>query len=309
MNATGAGDERTGQWDTTKVQVIPLVPCAELPREAVAGLRKPVPPGYGVQEQCLPFTAATALGLLLPAPFDFGLCRAERLPPGARRFRAPRAPDAPGVADMADVADVADGEGDDDLRWFYVCDRPRSRFAGNAFTFDELHFADARGARQVMRPVQPGLSFFERHDQRHLFKIHLPYVLRTPALVDSLFIAPVNRPAPLALLAGLVETDWYANPVNLVVQRPAQGDLHVTAGTVMAQLVLVPRAHRRAAPVVVDEHDAMRRSVQDELLRWYVAHGRDRSAYRRLARSRQGRLAVAGEGGSESEGGAGAGER
>lgn len=49
----------------TEVQLFPLVPNAVLPTPGLAKTRTPIPPGYGVQEHCLPFTAATALARIL----------------------------------------------------------------------------------------------------------------------------------------------------------------------------------------------------------------------------------------------------
>jgi hypothetical protein len=254
-----------------QVRLLALVPDAPLLRRATAVTRAAVPPGYGVQEQCLPFVAAAALGLLVPAPFDFGLCRPEAVPEGARAFR-PRP-----------VADDAT-----DPRLFYVRDRVSSRFVGNAFTFDDLPYADAKGRTQALRRAHPGLSFFDREDQRHLFKLHLPWVLRTPTAVHSLFGAPINRPAPLALQTGLVETDWYAHPVNLALLRPPRAhDVHLRAGDIVAQVSFVARAQRRVEVEVVERDSAAARHLGDELLRWYVAHGQDRAAYRHQLRSRQ----------------------
>lgn len=254
------------------IRILPLVPDAPLPRRAPAAVRAQVPAGYGVQEQCLPFTAANALGLEVPAPFSFGLCLAAEVPRGTRAFRPPAPAD------------------DGDARVFYVHDRPSSRYSGNAYSFDALPFEDERGKRNVMRPVQPGLSFFERADQAGLFKLHLPWVLRTPPLVDSVFSAPINRSTACQVLTGLVETDWYAHPVNLVLRKPATGALHVQAGDTVAQVHFVHREARRAAVQVLDPRSAEAAGLHAELLRWFVDHARDRSAYRRLARSHQGRM-------------------
>ncbi|CAN7432400.1 DUF6065 family protein [Variovorax sp. LjRoot84] len=259
-----------------QVLILPLVPDAPLPRRAQAASRSPGRPGYGVQEQCLPFTAAAGLGLLVPAPFDFGLCLPAEVPPLARAFRPPPAADVAG-----------------DRRTFYVCDRPSSRFTGNAFTFDALPFDDEQGQRREIRPVHPGLSFFDREDQAHLFKLHLPWLLRTPPQVDSFFGQPINRPVPVAMHVGLVETDWYAHPVNLVLLRPTEGSLHVRAGDTVAQVNFVARAARRVDPEILPRDGSTAHALHNELLQWHIAHGRDRSAYRRLARSEQGRLVEA----------------
>ncbi len=257
--------------------LLSLVPDAPLPWRAPAAVRNDVPRGYGVQEQCLPFTAACALGLLVPAPFSFGLCAQADVPAGGLPFLPP---------------DVARPPGDE--RVFYVHDHAPSRFFGNAFDADPLPFTDAQGRRMELRPQQPGISFMDRPDQTLFFKLHLPWVLRTPAGVDSHFGPPINRQAPLDLLVGLVETDWYAHPVNLVVRRPVQGALHVRRGDVIAQVHLVQRDSRRVDPQVVDRGSPLAQPLYDELRQWFAAHQADRSTYRRQARSQQGRLGDAG---------------
>ena len=258
--------------------LLPLAPHVPLPTRAPASTRSEVPRGYGVQEQCLPFTAACALGLLVPAPFDFGLCALCDVPAGARAFSPP---------------EVARPAGDE--RVFYVIDHAPSRFAGNAFDADPLPFVDEAGRALEMRPRQPGISFMDRPDQAGFFKLHLPWVLRTPAGVDSHFGAPINRTAPLDLLTALVETDWYAHPVNLVVRKPARGGLHIRRGDTIAQVFFVDRAARRCHLQVL-AHDAPEASaMRDELRQWFLAHHADRSTYRKLARSRQGRLETPGD--------------
>ena len=72
-----------------EVTLIPLVPGVNLPGVASARTRREIPSGRGVQEECLPFTAASALGLLIPSPIEFGLCAPEDLPSGCRAFRSP----------------------------------------------------------------------------------------------------------------------------------------------------------------------------------------------------------------------------
>ncbi len=255
------------------LSLLPLVPHVPLPARAPASTRAEVPRGYGVQEQCLPFTAACALGLLVPAPFDFGLFALADVPAQARSFSPP---------------DVARPAGDD--RVFYVIDHATSRFAGNAFDADPLPFVDESGQLLEMRPRQPGISFMDRPDQAEFFKLHLPWVLRTPEGVDSHFGTPINRAAPLDLLTALVETDWYAHPVNLVVRRPAQGALHVRRGDVIAQVFFVDRDARRSHLQVLDHGAPQAQAMREELRQWFLAHHADRSTYRKQARSRQGRV-------------------
>src|SRR4030095_11601513 len=74
---------------TFNVTLVPLVPNLPLPQPASPRTRSTIPPGYGVQEECLPFTAASALGFLIPSPIQFGLCLPEEAPHGSHLFRSP----------------------------------------------------------------------------------------------------------------------------------------------------------------------------------------------------------------------------
>lgn len=254
-----------------EVQLFPLVSRITLPVVAPAGTRPQVPPGYGVQEHCLPFTAATALGFLIKSPIAFGVCLRHEVPTEAHAFRSPIAP--PPTLETAATTPV-----------FYVQDDPQCGFRQNAFTLDVL--ADKHGAQR-----QPGLSFFERPDQQDLFKLHLPYLWRTPPEVDALFLPALNRHTGLEVLAGLVETDWYANPVNLVLRcPPASQSVHVAVGDPLAQVVFLPRAHRRPSLQVVPTHARLSRELRTEFTTWQQQHTADRSAYKKLARSQHGRL-------------------
>lgn len=273
-----------------EVELLPLVPQAVLPVPAPATTGREVPPGYGVQEQCLPFTAATALGFLVGSPITFGLCLPGDVPACAHAFRSPLDRPRP------------DGTFDD-ARVFYVKDDPHSAFARNAFTLDPLPAVPAKGS-EPFRPVHPGLSFFDREDQLDLFKLHLPYVWRTPAEVDTLFLPPINRPGlALTVLAGLVETDWYAHPVNLVLRKPPAGQaVHVAVGDPIAQVVFVARPHRRPVLKVVASHARAARELRAQLVQWYGQHAENRSAYKKLARSHYGRVGVEPTGSSEGRG-------
>jgi hypothetical protein len=258
---------------TATLIIVPLVPNAHLPRAASARTRAAIPPGYGVQEQCLPFTAASALGVLVPSPIRFGLCPLPELPQGCRAFRSP--------LDRRD----ADGRFTD-ARVFYVFDKPDSRFVGNAYEFAGVSASGS--ASSSVR--EAGLSFFDREDQQNLFKLHLPYVWRTPDSVDTLFLPPLNRSTHgLEVQCGLVETDWYASPVNLVLGKPA-GSVHVRAGDPVAHALLIPRDLRRPALEITADHARISRDARKGLAEWDTQHAEDRSAYKILARSRHGRV-------------------
>jgi hypothetical protein len=248
------------------VSVLPLVPDAVLPIAAPGSTRPRVPAGYGVQEHCLPFVAATALGLLVRSPISFGLCAPSEVPRAAHAFAPPL------------EADRSAGGG----RLFYVQDDPACAFSGNAFTFSALQgFNKTHGS-----PVVPGLSFFERSDQLELFKLHLPFIIRTDTAVDTLFLPPINRRPPFDVVVGLVETDWYAHPVNLVLRRPAAGSVHVAKGDPVAQLVLVDRDRRNPEVKVLPHHARVTRDVSTQYAEWLRRHAADRSAYKQIARSR-----------------------
>lgn len=248
--------------------MIPLVARLRAPLAASPRTRDRPPPGYGVREQCLPFTAAAALGIALPSPFAWGFCRPPEVPAGARAFRSPVAGGCP-------------------ERVFYVADDPERGFARNAFAIPQA-IRDRIGPAPI-----PGLSFFDRADQQDQVKLHLPYVLRTAEGIDLLFTAPVNRPRAdgLALVAGLVETGWYANPVNLVLTLPpAPGSAHVAAGEIVAQAIPVAAALRQPRIETLEPHRRAALNLLDEMRGWRAAHARDRAAYKRLSRSRHGRL-------------------
>jgi hypothetical protein len=250
------------------VAIIGLVARFLRPRPASPRTRDRPPPGYGVREQCLPFTAAAALGLAVPSPFAWGYCLPAEAPAGARTVRSP----------------VAGGCLD---RLFYVVDDPTLGFERNAFA------VPAEIAARIGAAPMPGLSFFDRPDQQDHVKLHLPYVWRTPQGLGLFFTAPVNRPRGdrLELLAGFVESDWYPNPVNLVLALPpAPGAAHVAAGEIIAQAIPIPDALRQPRLEALEGHRREARDVLDDLRSWRDVHRRDRSAYKRLTRSRHGVL-------------------
>ena len=250
------------------VVFLPLVPRAVLPMVAPAATRSPVPPGYGVQEQCLPFTAATALGLLVPSPIAFGYCAPSEVPPGAHAFRSPLERTDASLFSTAPV--------------FYVQDDRACAFVNNAYTFE---VAD--------RSRVPGVSFFDREDRGDLFKVHLPYLCRTSRGVDTLFLGPINRQTACAVLSGLVGTDWYASPVNLVLRKPSgTRGVHVAKGDALAQLVFVDRSHRRPNVTVLADHARQSRDLKAAMREFDLAHARDRNAYKKLVRTQHGQLAA-----------------
>jgi hypothetical protein len=152
----------------------------------------------------------------------------------------------------------------------------------NAYTFE---VAD--------RTRVPGVSFFDRDDQRDLFKVHLPYLCRTSRGVDTLFLGPINRQLPCTVLSGLVETDWYASPVNLILRKPSSTrGVHVAKGDALAQLVFIDRSHRRPNVIVLAEHARQSRDLKTAMREFDVAHARDRNVYKKMVRTQHGILAA-----------------
>ena len=150
----------------------------------------------------MPFTAATALGFLIESPIAFGVCLPAAVPPDGHAFRSPL--DHP----------RSDGTFEDE-RVFYVKDNPRCSYVNNAYTLDTFEVFGSQGKR-VFAPVEPGISFFDRMDQFDLFKLHLPYLWRTPPEMDTLFLPAINRPIPpLTVLSGLVRLTGMSIPSTL----------------------------------------------------------------------------------------------
>jgi hypothetical protein len=250
---------------TLKIQIFPLVPNLELPRIATSRTRTNVPPGYGVQEQCLPFTAASGLGLLIPSPIVFGFCPHKEVPQGCRAFRSP-------LKVMGPQADWV----------FYVLDNAHCSFSGNAYNLTD----QAAGIQYL----EPGISFFDREDQQEFFKLHLPYIWRTPPEIDTLFTPLLNRSAQgLDVQSGIVETDWYTNPVNMILRKPAN-PVHIRAGEVIAQAIPISRQQRNPELEAVPSHSQLTQEVKKSLLEWHAHHAKNRSVYKVLARSHQGRI-------------------
>ena len=255
------------------VAIVPLIPNTILPEPASARTRASIPPGYGVQEECLPFTAASALGFIIRSPIRFGLCPLTEVPEGGHPFRSPL--DRPAV----------DGRLADP-RFFYVVDNPKCRFSGNAYEFDDV----PAGGSRLATIREPGVSFFDRQDQEDLFKLHLPYIWRTPESIDTLFVPLLNRSAHgLDVLCGLVETDWYPSPVNMILRKPL-GAVHVQAGDLLAHAIFIPRELRRPTLKVAQWHTRLSRDARKGLAEWDKRHHENRSAYKVLARSRHGRV-------------------
>ncbi|MDH5739664.1 MAG: hypothetical protein OEY77_05000 [Nitrospira sp.] len=252
-----------------EVRCVPLVQNVDPPRVAPATTRTIIPKGYGTQEQCLPFTAANSLGFLIESPITFGFCPVNEIPDGAHSFLSPV------VSEAVEVSGI-------DLMKFYVKDDYGCNFVKNAF----YQLSDTHEAMQAL----PGLSFFDREDQQDMFKVHLPYILRTSQNIDTLFLPAINRGHPgFTVQAGLVETDWYANSINLVLRHlPSKPSFHVVRGDPIAQVVFIDRDHRSPSLTVLPEHARETRTLLREHHKFIEELSRNRSIYKKLARGKNG---------------------
>ncbi|MEO1045027.1 MAG: DUF6065 family protein [Pseudomonadota bacterium] len=250
-----------------RIEVIGLVPRFHRPTPASPRTRDSVPSGYGTREQCRPFVAAAALGVTIPSPFRWGYCTADAVPAGCRKFRSPI-------------------EGGCPDRLFYVEDDAKYGFHRNQFTISDIVRS---GAGDV---VIPGLSFFNREDQQHFVKLHLPYIFRTDEDVGLFFDAPVNRDNENGLtpLSGLVETAWYSDAVNLVLQLPPMpGAVHIAAGDPIAQAYPMPMAIVRTSLDFPEHHRRVVRDTFSDMAAWRAKIKADRSAYKKIAKAQSGK--------------------
>jgi hypothetical protein len=252
-----------------EVHCVPLVKNVDLPRAAPATRRTIIPKGYGIQEQCLPFTAANSLGFLIGSPITFGFCSEAQIPDGAHSFLSPV------VSDAVEVSGI-------DLLKYYVKDDYECNFVKNAF----YQLSETQEAIQAL----PGLSFFDRVDQQDMFKVHLPYILRTSENIDALFLPAINQGhSGFTVKAGLVETDWYANSINLVLQHlPSKPSFHVVRGDPIAQVVFINRDHRSPSLTVLPEHARETRTLLKEKNEFLKVHSKNRSIYKKIARGENG---------------------
>lgn len=160
---------------------------------------------------------------------------------------------------------------------------------GNAYHLEGIPTADSPAI------LEPGISFFERPDQQHLFKLHLPYVWRTPSAVDTLFLPLLNRSAKgLGIQSGLVETDWYPSPVNLIIEK-CGGSVHIQRGDSIAHAVLISRGLRRPTLAISPDHSRLSRDTRKSLAEWDKHHAKDRGAYKNLARENRDSTETPGE--------------
>jgi hypothetical protein len=110
-----------------------------------------------------------------------------------------------------------------------------------------------------------------------------------------LFLPLLNRiGAGLDVQSGLVETEWYANPVNLILRKP-QNSVHVNAGDPVAHALLIAQEMRKPALEIVADHARLSRDTRRGYAEWCHQHAEDRSAYKILARSHHGRIGADGK--------------
>ena len=178
----------------TEVQIFPLVSNLALPKPAPVTTRSPIPQAMVCREQCLPFTAATALGFPLSPRLPLA-CACRLLLPDGHAFRSPLDRPHQELLKTSVLRAIID--------------------AAAMSTMPIRHQSCWPSKGNESLRGEPGISFFDRMDQ--LVSNQTVYLWRMPEM-DTLFLPAINRPMPpLTVLSGLVETDWHVNPVNLVI--------------------------------------------------------------------------------------------
>lgn len=244
------------------IEVIGLTEKFYPPVPASPRTREKVPPGYGTREQCRPFVAAAGIGLTIASPISWGYCLPDAVPNQARAFHSP----------------IKGGCPD---RVFYVRDDVEHGFMRNQYAIPDK-------VMKIAGPlVIPGLSFFDREDQQNLVKLHLPYIFRTVEDAGLLFVPPINRKMEkgLTMMSGLVETDWYADAVNLAFELPDKlGSVHVEAGDPLAQVLPISMQAASTNLSILEPHRRKVRDTLASLSEWQYQHGQDRSAYKKISK-------------------------
>lgn len=104
----------------------------------------------------------------------------------------------------------------------------------------------------VKEVVQPYASISNSH-----MIMGLCAYVRTPAGVASLVNPPFNRPSPLPLHSGMIETEWFHSQLVLVFDCPefTGRTLVISAGSVVGQLTFVTKSVTQNAEIMFSEED------------------------------------------------------
>lgn len=182
---------------------------------------------YPHPEVCAPYQDANGIGLTLRPrlPLLFVKTRRGELLPEGRTALAYARENA------ADFAGVLDAVG---------------RYAGDVLDAQAARRYERRAPllfRDIVQPyriVGPGF-----------FNTHAGFYAVTEPGIGTIVGPPLNRPAPLPVVAGLMETDWYHRGLNVTFGAPQfEGrSLLIPAGVELAQVYFV--AYRHAAEVTL----------------------------------------------------------
>lgn len=105
------------------------------------------------------------------------------------------------------------------------------------------------------------------HADRPPMKFHNYWTIKTPPGWSCLFIAPLNRPPlPVAIVAGVVDTDLYHSLINFPFFATCSDGVHnLEKGTPLVQVIPFRRADAALDLVVnAQAHELLRFSVRPE---------------------------------------------
>src|SRR5262245_31099957 len=100
------------------------------------------------------------------------------------------------------------------------------------------------------------------------------YVSHSPPDRYVVCLAAKNRTIQrMKVQSGLVETDWYSSPVNMILRKPSN-PIHFSEGEEVAQVILVSRAQRNPNIEILQSHSRLSRETRKSLTEWYAQHAK-----------------------------------
>ncbi len=120
-------------------------------------------------------------------------------------------------------------------------------------------------------------------------KFHNYWTIRTPPGWSCLFVAPLNRgPLPVAIIAGVVDTDLYHSLINFPFFATGADGVHVLEkGTPLVQVIPFRRAEAALKPTLV--HSVRAETSQESRTREAIRRNTiaGEGWYRKFARARR----------------------
>lgn len=124
-------------------------------------------------------------------------------------------------------------------------------------------------------------------DGRPPMKFHNYWTIRTPPGWSCLFVAPFNRaPLPVAIVAGVVDTDSYHSLINFPFFATGSDGVHVLEkGTPLVQVIPFRRADAALKPSLSVRSETPQESQKREAIRRNTIAGE--GWYRKFARAKR----------------------